>query len=290
MAVQPTRRGQARRYVRVHEYASSSLNTYAQKGRRETSLGDVRRSRVNIYGFFYLLAGLAVFANYFVRTRMHRLPISVAVDSAIFAIPLAMLTSHVAFALLVPEQTGDLRNMFLTLRGWKSGYLSFGGVFGVLFGLALAAKLHRQRFLFVADLAAPGLFLASVLGRLGCFFKGCCYGAPSDVPWGIRFPVETQPGQITPPSHPVQLYEAGLSLIAFLAIVTVLPRSSVRPGRGKVLAICLLVYFAIRFVEEFFRIGGTSHQTQVGLSTAQMLTLGGILVCGIYLRAVRPVS
>jgi phosphatidylglycerol:prolipoprotein diacylglycerol transferase len=29
---------------------------------------------------------------------------------------------------------------------------------------------------------------ALVFGRIGCFMNGCCFGRPTDLPWGVRFP------------------------------------------------------------------------------------------------------
>ncbi len=234
---------------------------------------------MNIYGLFYLLAGTVVFAYFLVQVRRHHLSASVAVDAAIVSVPLALCGAHVAFAVLEPGGAGNLARFFLSWNGWESGYLSFGGVAGILCGLAVAARLHRLRFALLADLAGPVVFIGSVFGRLGCFFHGCCYGAPSGVPWAVRFPSANHPGDLTPPSHPVQLYEVLLSLGAFFAVITLLPRFSIRPGSGKVLALCLIVYLAIRFVEEFFRIGGSSRLTSVGLSTTQIVTIAAVALC-----------
>ncbi len=85
--------------------------------------------------------------------------------------------------------------------------------------------------------------------------QGCCYGRPTDLPWGVDFPPgspawarqmvdgsyegggsplfsgllgaggHSEPG----PVHPTQLYELGAALIA-LAIVVVLLRRRTRPG------------------------------------------------------------
>ncbi len=46
-------------------------------------------------------------------------------------------------------------------------------------------KLAIRRYL---DVLAIGLMLALVPGRIGCFLNGCCYGKPTDLPWGVRFP------------------------------------------------------------------------------------------------------
>ena len=46
-------------------------------------------------------------------------------------------------------------------------------------------KLPICRYL---DALVIGLMLALVFGRLGCFLNGCCYGKPTELPWGVRFP------------------------------------------------------------------------------------------------------
>ena len=35
---------------------------------------------------------------------------------------------------------------------------------------------------------AIGLMIGLAFGRIGCFLNGCCFGKPTDLPWGIRFP------------------------------------------------------------------------------------------------------
>src|SRR5438270_12715806 len=38
------------------------------------------------------------------------------------------------------------------------------------------------------DIIAPCLMIGLGIGRIGCFLNGCCYGAESNVPWGVKFP------------------------------------------------------------------------------------------------------
>ena len=72
---------------------------------------------------------------------------------------------------------------------WDGGLEFLGG-----FACALAAmliyfgrrKLSILRFL---DILAPAMMVGLAFGRMGCFLNGCCFGAPCEVPWAIRFPV-----------------------------------------------------------------------------------------------------
>jgi len=71
---------------------------------------------------------------------------------------------------------------------WQGGLELLGGVILavlVIFFFLVRHKLPIRRYL---DALAVGLMLALVFGRVGCFLNGCCYGKPTDLPWGVRFP------------------------------------------------------------------------------------------------------
>ena len=65
--------------------------------------------------------------------------------------------------------------------------VSQGGlvVYGSLLagGAALTAFVWRYRVpgLALSDLVAPSVVLGMAIGRIGCFFNGCCYGGASDL-------------------------------------------------------------------------------------------------------------
>jgi len=79
-----------------------------------------------------------------------------------------------------------------------------------------------------------------------------------------------------------------LSLAAF-AVVLRLPRHfREQAGSGLMALNCLVGYFIIRFVVEFFRIGGSAKASVGGLTTAQVISvLGAALCCGLIVRRIR---
>ena len=71
----------------------------------------------------------------------------------------------------------------------RSGGLTLYG------GLILAAPVVLWYFWHkgigprvAVDIAAPCVALGIAVGRLGCFLNGCCYGADTNLPWGVTFP------------------------------------------------------------------------------------------------------
>ena len=71
---------------------------------------------------------------------------------------------------------------------WQGGLELLGGVIAaisIIFFYLVYHKLPIRRYL---DVLAIGLMLALAFGRIGCFLNGCCFGKPTDLPWGVRFP------------------------------------------------------------------------------------------------------
>lgn len=70
-------------------------------------------------------------------------------------------------------------------------------VFGSLIGGAVAALIwihkHRLPVLVMGDLMAPSIVLGMAIGRIGCFFNGCCFGGACDLPWAVQFPWGSPP-------------------------------------------------------------------------------------------------
>ena len=102
-------------------------------------------------------------------------------------------------------------------RVFDSGYVLYGGIITsavVMFAFARSRGVDRIGAMF--DYAAPALAVGLVIGRLGCFFEGCCYGVATSMPWGVGYPVGHPAGDAL--VHPVQLYEVAFALLALGAV------------------------------------------------------------------------
>jgi len=174
------------------------------------------------------------------------------------------------------------RDCFAWARFWSGGLTFYGGLFaGVAAGL-WSARRDGIPAIVALDLAAAAVPLGLAVGRLGCFFAGCCFGAPTESALGVVFPPQSDASvaqaklgilatghQWSAPVHPTQLYEAAgaLVLAAFVAFI-VRPRQR-RPGRAFI--VFCIGYALLRFALEFLRAderGGVG-----GLSTSQWLSL-----------------
>ncbi|MCA9606273.1 MAG: prolipoprotein diacylglyceryl transferase [Myxococcales bacterium] len=119
--------------------------------------------------------------------------------------------------------------------------ITWGLTFGYL-GVELAKLLASVKGKTGDGFAVP-VAVSIAIGRLGCFWAGCCYGAPTDLPWGIDFGDGIA-------RHPNQLYELAFHLGAAAALVWIGRHGWLRMQRIKVY---LIAYMLFRVVSETWR-------------------------------------
>jgi phosphatidylglycerol:prolipoprotein diacylglycerol transferase len=144
----------------------------------------------------------------------------------------------------------------------RAGFTFYGGlVAGLIFLTTAGLRVMRPPDLFLAiDLSVIPLLVAHGIGRIGCFFAGCCYG--------VLIPGTTS-------RHPTQLYESGF-LFLLAAVLSRYP--STRSFRDVIAY--LLCYPSFRFLVEFLR--DDPRGEAFGLSTSQWISMG-LFTCGLIL-------
>jgi phosphatidylglycerol:prolipoprotein diacylglycerol transferase len=159
-----------------------------------------------------------------------------------------------------------------------SGLVWYGGLIGGVVAGLLVVAWKKHRLALVADAFGPTLTIVYALGRVGCFLAGDGdYGPPSDLPWAMAFPNGTVP--TTERVHPTPLYE----VLAILGVFLLLRRLERRePKPGTVFWAYILLAGLERFLAEFVR---RTPEVALGLTMAQWISMGGMLVALVALRA-----
>jgi phosphatidylglycerol:prolipoprotein diacylglycerol transferase len=115
-----------------------------------------------------------------------------------------------------------------------------------LIGAYLAVELGKwllEIHVKTGDTFALPLACALVVGRWGCFCNGCCFGTPTNLPWGRDF----GDGVLR---HPTQAYES-LFHLGMAVVLWLLLREDWL--RGQHLKLYLIAYGVYRFLTEYLR-------------------------------------
>lgn len=187
-----------------------------------------------------------------------------------------------------------LANEYLTnpasMLNFRGGGLGiYGAVGGGILGLYFFTRYAKLSFVAFVDMAMIGLPFAQAIGRWGNFFNQELYGYPTTLPWGIpidagkrlpifqditKYPVDTTR------FHPTFLYESLINLFVGFIILyaAVRLKNSLKPG--DLFLMWGLLYGFGRFLVEFQRPDAWMIS---GIATAQLIGLGLMVVCGVYL-------
>lgn len=203
-------------------------------------------------------------------------------DMAVYVLIAGLVGAKIL--LVIVEWNYYARNPRELMAILQSGGVFYGGLIGAFPVAWWYARKHSLPPWRTADVLAPAVVIGQAIGRLGCFFAGCCYGKPADVPWAITFrdayASRTVGTPLDTPLHPTELYEA----IACLAIFFLLVRMARRKRfDGQVTLAYVLLYAVARFIIEFYR-GDAVRGTVFGwLSTSQFIALVLVVLVGLVL-------
>lgn len=156
------------------------------------------------------------------------------------------------------------------------GLVFYGGLLGAVFGIWVYCKQFKLPFKNMILTAVPAIPLIHGIGRIGCFFAGCCYGIEYNG-WGsVTYTNAISSVANGVPRLPVQLIEAGCNVIIFIILMCMLKKCL---NTYKTLGAYCILYSIMRFVLEFFR-GDVIRGVWFGISTSQIISIG-IFIVGV---------
>jgi phosphatidylglycerol---prolipoprotein diacylglyceryl transferase len=228
---------------------------------------------ITVYTYGVLLAASYLLGLRLAMSRAKRwgLDANRVLDLGIYIIIAALVGAKLL--LLIVDRNQFLQNPRELFSLARSGGVFYGGlILAVAVAFWYIAR-HRMPFWTTTDVFAPGIALGHVTGRLGCLAAGCCWGKPTDLPWGITFSNPLAASIVGTPLnmrlHPTQLYEAGAELLILGLLLTTEKRG--KPFAGRTFWAYMLLYAISRYIIEFYR--GDPRGTMFGMSTSQVISL-----------------
>ncbi len=179
------------------------------------------------------------------------------------------------------------------VKDFRYGFVFYGGMIMSALFVYFYSKKKNINFLKLADIFAPALALGHAIGRIGCFFAGCCHGGISNSIFAVRFTNPesmVSPGLLGAPVHPTQLYSSAANFIIFIFLHSMLKTAAKRKWKnGLIAALYVMLYGISRFIIEFFR-GDERGGFIFSMSPSQILSLSGIIAAliFIYFNNIKP--
>ncbi len=197
---------------------------------------------------------------------------------ACYVLPLAVIGARIYYVLFSLDEFPDFVSV---LRIWDGGLAIYGGVIGGALAIGLYCLIHKKNFFAVTDIAVPSLILGQALGRIGCYFSGCCYGIAVTNPSHMWFPFATMIDGVW--HYSTFFYESLWNFLVFAALMLILYLGKNIHDRGIVTAAYFILYGIGRAMIETIR----GDSLMLGsLKVSQLLSILLIATGVIYITIV----
>jgi len=141
---------------------------------------------ISTFGPMMVLGFLAALLLMRRLCKRANLDYTVMTNAALYSLIAGVLGARIFFVFHhLDKFRGDLLGVIAT---WRGGLEFLGGVIVATCLLLLYLyfrKLPVRRYL---DIIVIGLMMGLAFGRIGCFLNADCFGKPTTLPWGVRFP------------------------------------------------------------------------------------------------------
>lgn len=245
-------------------------NHYVPDGYGIISNFNILGYKISTYTFFVglgLLIGIAWFF-FSVAIKEKKNKNKLGVVNTYYIVLSALVFGFVGSKILVLIENFDIiiKNIDKLKYFIFSGKSIIGGLIGGYFGVRFAKKKLNIESVRTGNKIAPAIALGMAIGRIGCFFSGCCYGIETTLSIGINFGdgINRIPTQLIESIFCLGLF--GYLLYKQKYIKNLMP--------GILFKELVLDYFIFRFLIEFIR--GTSKNI-LFLSIYQVICLLGTI-------------
>lgn len=153
---------------------------------------------IKTYGFFMMVGFLSGVWMAMRRAERVKADPDVVLDISLICLIFGVGGARIFYVIHYwKSQFADAASPLLAIIDITAGGLEFlGGFIGAVAATAVYAAWKKHSLRLYLDILAPGTMWGLALGRVGCFFNGCCFGAicatgaahQAALPWAISFP------------------------------------------------------------------------------------------------------
>lgn len=235
--------------------------------------------QVTIYSYGVLVASGVLLGLWYARRQAPRLGLDPEKvwNLGLYLVLSALVVAKIWLVLSAWSYYAANPREIISTAVFQSGGTFYGGVVGAVAMILAYTYVQKMPLLSVMDCYAAAIPLGHSIGRLGCFFAGCCFGKPTALPWAVVF---TSPAAArlagTPlgiPLHPTELYESAAEFLNFLFIAWLGKRQSFS---GQMIGTYFILYGVARGIIEFFR--GDPGRTMMFHDSISLMQISSVLL------------
>ena len=227
---------------------------------------------VYTYGLMVALGFLSAIITAVKFAKRKNISEEVILDLSLWILIFSIVGARILYVILNFSYYKD--NPVEIIQVYKGGLVFYGGFIGGIITCIWYTYTHKLSLWQIGDIFAPGIALGQGIGRIGCFLRGCCYGKPTSLPWGVTFPPDSLASYLYGNNHhihPTQLYASviNLSISGFLTWFMVNNKAKFD---GQIFILYVILYATGRMFTEIFR--GDVERGMLGpLSTSQIFAV-----------------
>lgn len=217
---------------------------------------------VSMYGIMMAIAFIVGITIAYFNAKKRGIKPDDILTLALYIIPLSILGARTYFAIFTENPLSFIE----FFKVWEGGLAILGGVIGGLIGIILYCLIHKKNFLDILDIAAPSLIIGQAIGRIGCYFAGCCHGVEIENSALHFFPIGIEINGVW--HYATMFYECFWCLACFFVLLFLFRKTNIK---GLVVSSYLILYGFARFFIEGLR-GDSLYLWETGLRVSQVLS------------------
>ena len=206
-------------------------------------------------------------------------------DGVLWVTPVAIICARAYYCIFYWDLYRD--DPLSCLRIWDGGIAIYGGILGMILGVAVFCKIRKLKVWTILDVVSLSFLIGQSIGRWGNFMNREAHGGETDC--FLRMGLEDAAGNVTY-YHPTFLYESVWNALGFVLLHCY---SQKRKYDGQVFTMYIAWYGLGRMVIEGLRtdslyIPGTQIRVSQLLAAVSFVIAAGLLVYMTFFRKHDP--
>ena len=197
----------------------------------------IGQQTILIYGVFITLSLVIAIALVKRAARRSGLDQEKIMNLCLYLLLATILGARSLYVILYPD--AYLADPLEIFKIWKGGLAFYGGIVTALVAGFIYLKKVNLPLGKTADIFVPSIVIGHCIGKLGCFFAGCRFDNPYDMPRAVSLFQSELILSAGTPLQPLHLYSA---LNSFLIFSILLLFNRYKKFDGQMIWVCMLLF------------------------------------------------